>query len=280
MAERRRVPVGDVARRWRAAAALAAAGCDTPRLDAELLLARGARASSARGSCSIARAVLSPTRSSASRSCSRAAPPASRSPTSSAARGSGGSTLAVDRRVLIPRPGDRAAGRGGAGAAAGRAGGRRRDGQRRGGAGAEGRAARSAWSRGIDVSRRTRWRSRAPTRRGWGSTSVRRRPTCSTARAYDAVLANLPVRRRRRGAGAGDRAVRAAGGAVRRRRRARRDPPAGRRAVRRASPLAVALEIGLDQADAVAALLAAAGFGSVERVRDLAGHERVVVGRR
>ena len=42
----------------------------------------------------------------------------------------------------------------------------------------------------------------------------------------------------------------------------------------------VALEVGFDQADAVAALVAAAGFSSVERVRDLAGHERVVVGRR
>src|ERR1700759_2249584 len=42
----------------------------------------------------------------------------------------------------------------------------------------------------------------------------------------------------------------------------------------------VALEIGFDQADAVAALVSGAGFGSVERLRDLAGHERVVVGRR
>jgi release factor glutamine methyltransferase len=41
----------------------------------------------------------------------------------------------------------------------------------------------------------------------------------------------------------------------------------------------VALEVGFDQADAVAALLTDAGFGSVERLRDLAGHERVVVGR-
>jgi release factor glutamine methyltransferase len=42
----------------------------------------------------------------------------------------------------------------------------------------------------------------------------------------------------------------------------------------------VALEVGYDQADAVAALVGAAGFGSVQRLRDLAGHERVVVGRR
>jgi release factor glutamine methyltransferase len=42
----------------------------------------------------------------------------------------------------------------------------------------------------------------------------------------------------------------------------------------------VALEIGAGQAVAVRALLRDAGFGSVEVLPDLAGHERVVVGRR
>ncbi len=42
----------------------------------------------------------------------------------------------------------------------------------------------------------------------------------------------------------------------------------------------IALEIGMDQAGPVASLLAGAGFGSVETLADLAGHERVVVGRR
>lgn len=42
----------------------------------------------------------------------------------------------------------------------------------------------------------------------------------------------------------------------------------------------VALEVGFDQAVAVSALLSDAGYRSVERLRDLAGHERVVVGRR
>ena len=42
----------------------------------------------------------------------------------------------------------------------------------------------------------------------------------------------------------------------------------------------LALEIGFDQADAVAALVADAGFGDVQRRRDLAGHERVVLARR
>lgn len=42
----------------------------------------------------------------------------------------------------------------------------------------------------------------------------------------------------------------------------------------------IALEIGHTQAAATAALLEDAGFRQVERLRDLAGHERVVVGRR
>jgi release factor glutamine methyltransferase len=42
----------------------------------------------------------------------------------------------------------------------------------------------------------------------------------------------------------------------------------------------VALEIGAGQADMTAALVEDAGFGEVERLRDLAGIERVVVGRR
>ena len=42
----------------------------------------------------------------------------------------------------------------------------------------------------------------------------------------------------------------------------------------------IALEVGFDQSDVVAGLLTRAGFGSVERLRDLAGHDRVLVGRR
>jgi release factor glutamine methyltransferase len=42
----------------------------------------------------------------------------------------------------------------------------------------------------------------------------------------------------------------------------------------------VALEVGFDQAEAVSRLVRDAGFSSVQRLRDLAGHERVVVGRR
>jgi release factor glutamine methyltransferase len=42
----------------------------------------------------------------------------------------------------------------------------------------------------------------------------------------------------------------------------------------------VALEIGVGQADVVSSLLSRVGFGSISRLRDLAGHERVIVGRR
>lgn len=42
---------------------------------------------------------------------------------------------------------------------------------------------------------------------------------------------------------------------------------------------ALALEIGADQADAVTALLERAGYLDLARHRDLAGHERIVVGR-
>lgn len=46
-----------------------------------------------------------------------------------------------------------------------------------------------------------------------------------------------------------------------------------------AAPL-LALEVGFDQAAAVEQRMRAAGFEAVQRLRDLAGHERVVVGRR
>jgi len=41
----------------------------------------------------------------------------------------------------------------------------------------------------------------------------------------------------------------------------------------------VALEVGAAQGDAVRELLERAGFASTETLRDLAGHERVVLGR-
>ncbi len=54
-----------------------------------------------------------------------------------------------------------------------------------------------------------------------------------------------------------------------------------RRLIARTSDISlVAIEVGEGQVDPVTSLLGGAGFGSVERLRDLAGHERVVVARR
>jgi release factor glutamine methyltransferase len=48
----------------------------------------------------------------------------------------------------------------------------------------------------------------------------------------------------------------------------------------RADVRVAALEVGAGQASLVQAMLASAGFGSVQTLRDLAGHERVLVARR
>jgi release factor glutamine methyltransferase len=53
-----------------------------------------------------------------------------------------------------------------------------------------------------------------------------------------------------------------------------------RRLVASAAAPVLALEIGFDQAGAVESLMRDAGYGAVERLRDLAGIERVIVGRR
>jgi release factor glutamine methyltransferase len=96
---------------------------------------------------------------------------------------------------------------------------------------------------------------------------------------FDAVLANLPY---------------VADGTPLPPEIARYEPPAAlfggpdglsliRRLVAQAADSEVgllALEVGFDQADAVASLVGAAGYRSVERLRDLAGIERVIVGRR
>ena len=53
-----------------------------------------------------------------------------------------------------------------------------------------------------------------------------------------------------------------------------------RRLVRDVRAPFLALEHGEGQADAIETLARAAGFGEVERIRDLAGIERVLVARR
>ena len=129
---------------------------------------------------------------------------------------------------------------------------------------------------GVDVSEdAVAWPARTPLR--WGSTSRLSSGICSAVRRCDAVLANLPY---------------VADGVPLAPEIARYEPrgalfagPDGLDVIRRlvatldAVPF-VALEIGFDQADAVEALVSGAGFAHVERLRDLAGHERVIVGRR
>ena len=125
--------------------ALTAAGCDTPRLDAELLLAAAMGVDRAASSPTRARRS-SPTPRAASRTSPRGGASASRSPTSSAegvpAHRARGRPARAD-----PAPGDRAPRRGGARPAARRARVRRRHGLGRHRAGAQARAARPrAWS--------------------------------------------------------------------------------------------------------------------------------------
>jgi release factor glutamine methyltransferase len=94
---------------------------------------------------------------------------------------------------------------------------------------------------------------------------------------FDAVLANLPY---------------VASDAVLAPEIARYEPadalfagPEGLDVIRRLMPMVaetplVALEVGAGQADAAASLLQSAGFISIEVLPDLAGHQRVVLGRR
>jgi release factor glutamine methyltransferase len=95
--------------------------------------------------------------------------------------------------------------------------------------------------------------------------------------AFDAVLANLPY---------------IASGAELAPEIARYEPPGalfagpdGLDLIRRLTGMVdgvplVALEVGFDQAPAVEDLLRGAGFSTIEVLRDLAGHERVVIGSR
>ena len=81
-----------------------AAGVESPRLDAEVLLADATGAMSASAAARRPGARWIPSRPVPTRSSSGAASAASRWPTSPGERGSGEIELGVDRRVLIPRP--------------------------------------------------------------------------------------------------------------------------------------------------------------------------------
>ena len=135
----------------------------------------------------------------------------------------------------------------------------------------EGRAAGPARS-SRPTSARTRSTSPAPTRRGSGLDVTFVEGDLTAGLEVDAVVSNPPYVEAGASLMPEVGALRAAAGALRRARRPRRDPPPGRGGDR--APF-LALEHGEGQADAIEALARAAGFGEVERIRDLAGIERV-----
>ena len=145
----------------------------------------------------------------ASRSCLRGVRRASRSRTSSGARAFGGSRSGVDRRVLIPRPETELLVEVGLGCPPAACG-RRRDGQRRGRAGVEGRAAGPGCAGSGRLGRRCR-RSRGPTPRGSSSRSSSMLCDLLDDGRTTRCWRTCPYVCRGRGAGAGDRGLRAAG---------------------------------------------------------------------
>ena len=254
-----------------ASIAIAAAGVDTPRLDAELLLAHALRrrprgAAHGRPSAPVdgpGGARLP------GRSCAAARSAASRSPTSSAAKGFRHLELHVDPRVLVPRPETETLVEAALDAAARRARGRRRDGQRRRRARAQGRAPRPR----RDRHRRQRGgaRRRARQRRAAGARRRASRSADLLAGVGRGRRGRLQPALRRRGR---PRALppevarhEPAARALRRARRPGRHAAAGR-AGRRARRRLLALEVGAGQAPARSrSWLRAAGFARVERAR-------------
>jgi release factor glutamine methyltransferase len=257
-----------------AVARLSAAGCESPRLDAELLLAEVLGTSRTALYLRPPRRLEPSARAGFERLIERRA---EREPVAYilGRKPFRRIEIAVDRRVLIPRPetellveaglelphGARVADVGtGSGAVALALADERPDLQ----------------LTGIDVSEAAVEVARSNAQRlGLGVTFLR--GDLLAGGPYDAVLANLPYVRD------GERLAPEI---------ACYEPPGalfggadGLDVVRRLVLLAaavplVALEVGADQAGVVAELLRGAGFADVDRRRDLAGHERVVVARR
>ena len=259
-----------------ATAALAAAECDSPRLDAELLLADALAVERARLVLAAGDEVDP---GALERFNELIARRAAREPVAYilGRKAFRQITLAVDRRVLIPRPetellvevglalppGARAVDVGtGSGAIALALKDERPD----------------LLVRGVDVSADALAVARANTRTLRLEVEfVQADLLEGVPRPIDAVLANLPYVESD-AALAPEIARYEPGGAL-------FAGPDGLAAVRRLIGMLegvrlAALEVGAGQAAAVAALLAQAGFRAVDRLRDLAGHERVVVGRR
>jgi release factor glutamine methyltransferase len=261
----------------RGAARLAAAGCDSPRLDAELLL--GAVLGCGRAALVVAaRDPLAP--SAAVRFDELLARRAAREPVAYilGSREFRRISLSVDPRVLIPRPETELLVEVGLSLPQGA---RVLD----VGTGSGAVALALADERpdlvlvGSDVSEDALEVARGNAARlGLDVTFVRADLMDGVGREFDAVLANLPYVAEGGSPLAPEIALYEPASAL----LAGRD---GLDVIRRLIPMLsgvslVALEVGFDQAARVRQLLRGAGFDDVEPIRDLAGHERVVVGRR
>ncbi len=259
-----------------ATAALTEAGCETPRLDAELLLAEDLGVGRARLVLD-ADALLEPE--AGERFAGLIARRVDREPVAyiRGRREFRRITLAVDPRVLIPRPDTELLVEVGTTLAAGA-----RVVDVGTGSGAVALALKDerpdleVW--GTDVSQAALDVARANGRRLGLEVHWRHADLLTGLRhRFDAVLANLPY---------------VASGTALAPEIERHEPagalfagPDGLDVIRDlvsqvgGVPL-LALEVGFDQSDRVAELLREAGFGRIEALPDLAGHNRVIVGRR
>ena len=189
--------------------------------------------------------------------------------------------IAVDPRVIVPRPETELLVEVALGLPQGARVRRPRDRQRRRRPGAEGRAPRPRRHRQRRLAA-ARSRSRGPTRSAWAWTSPSRQSHLldGVSGAFDAVVSNPPY------VADAERALLAP-------EITRHEPalglfagPDGLELIRDLVPAAaarapwLALELGAGQADAVEALMRDAGYGHAERHRDLAGIERVLVATR
>ncbi|HUO72701.1 MAG TPA: peptide chain release factor N(5)-glutamine methyltransferase [Solirubrobacteraceae bacterium] len=257
------------------AATLAAAGCDTPRLDAELLLAAVLGVDRARLVLDAGRVLDAAALEAFEALLARRA---AREPVAYilGRRAFRRIELDVDRRVLIPRPEtellvevglvlpasasvvDVGTGSGAVALAL-----------------KDERPDLSVW--GVDASEDAVALARANAARLGLEVRLVRTDLLDGLPPFDAVLANLPY--------VAEGAVLAPEIALYEPRDALFAGADGLEVIRRlvgrlAGVPYVALEIGSEQGDEVAALLRAAGFGAIRRLRDLAGHQRVITGRR